>query len=299
MVEGGAAGWVEVEGGGYWLSLVEGSLVCRNARGKVLASVPPAVRQSAQGHQLLALKEWLEGHAAACLSQAEGWMLRSLPVSRAAVAAVWPDPAQRRALEDLVVAAVEPGGEIDQGAAGLLRGVDAERGLGVVTLDGETAWLSGAHVAIPHPILLDDLEDWRQLAGELGVSQAVGQLFRETWSRPADVDGAAARTDVWGEGRFAQLVHAMGRCQSLGYRVKGGYATIEILEGGQLVEARYWIGSEAPTEETLTGELAWVDGRGRAMSLGSVGPVAWSEGNRMASRVYAGRVVEKKAGEVG
>jgi hypothetical protein len=41
----------------------------------------------------------------------------------------------------------------------------------------------------------------------------------------------------------------------------------------------------------------WTDSAGRALKLGQVGPVAWSEGMRMAAALYAGRVVESETEE--
>ena len=80
---------------------------------------------------------------------------------------------------------------------------------------------------------------------------------------------------------------------SSGYRVRGGFAVCAVWEGGDVVEARYWIGSDSPDTETWTGELSWVDGRERSLKIGDLGAVAYSEGMRMASAIWAGRVVEK------
>ena len=64
--------------------------------------------------------------------------------------------------------------------------------------------------------------------------------------------------------------------------------------GGLAVEARYWIGADSPDSETWTGALSWVDGKEKTLPLADVPPVAFSEGMRMASAIYAARVVEKK-----
>ena len=58
------------------------------------------------------------------------------------------------------------------------------------------------------------------------------------------------------------------------------------------MEARYWIGSDYPEGETYTGELVWVDRDEKSLKLGQVGPVAYSEGMRMASSIYAARKTE-------
>ena len=42
-----------------------------------------------------------------------------------------------------------------------------------------------------------------------------------------------------------------------------------------------------------TGEPGWVDEQARPVPLTEVGPVAWSEGARMAARIYAGRKTEE------
>jgi hypothetical protein len=85
----------------------------------------------------------------------------------------------------------------------------------------------------------------------------------------------------------------MARATSHGYPVKGGYAVCRIFEDGRSVEARSWVGSDDPYEETETGDLVFVQDSGASIPLGEVGPVAWSEGMRMAAALYAGRVVEE------
>ena len=284
-------GWIDA-GDGYALALRENKLVCRNAAGKVLGAVPKAVKASEAADALVTLRDWLALHARECAQEVERWMLRSLPVPRAALVSVWDDPAWQAPLRDAVVQALDAAGAPIEEALGFFRGTDAERGVGVVDLDGETRWIEAGGLLLPHPILLPELGELRELATELGVSQGVQQLFRETFEKPARVEGATVSD--FREGKFAQLVHALGRAKSLGYRVRGGFAVCPVWEGGQVVEARYWIGSDDPMSEAWTGELLWVDSRERALSAQSVGPVAWSEGMRMASAIYAGRVIEKE-----
>ena len=90
------------------------------------------------------------------------------------------------------------------------------------------------------------------------------------------------------------LMHAIGKARALGYRVRGGFAVCAVWEAGVVTEARYWIGADDPMAEAYTGGLSWVDAREQSIPLGTVGPVAWSEGMRMASAIYAARVVEKE-----
>ncbi len=278
---------------GHEVALLEGRVVCRNSAGKQLRSVPASLRDDPAVFGLRQLAEWLTRHEIACRSDVETWMVRSLPVPLAALSQLWPDPSWQQALRDLVVRiSGSAGAEV-----GLLRGVDGDRGAGLVTLDGDTRWVRASALSIPHPVLLADLEELRGFVVDLGVEQVVPQLFRETWSRPVDADLAATSVDDWAGGRFAQLRHLTGRVTSRGYVLRGGFATVTIFEDASVVEARLWVGSDSPDAEASTGELGWVDETGRSLALGEVGPVAWSEGARMAARIHAGRVVDEESTE--
>ncbi|WBO67934.1 DUF4132 domain-containing protein [Streptomyces camelliae] len=277
-------GWVSA--GDYEVALDNGKVVCRNASGRLLKSVPPKIADDPAVVGLRQLTEWLERHERRCLADAERWMVRSLPVPLAVVTRVWPDPAWRAALRDLVVTGTD--GQI----AGFLRDADPERGLGLVDLDGDTVRVSPDLVRIPHPVLLEDLEELREFAVELGVEQRAQQLFREVWHRPATLDAEATEVEEYAGGSFKELRFLHGRAAQLGYRVRGGYAVCSVLEAGRGVEARVWIGDYDGYAETETGPLTWSDPAGKGMKLGQVGPVAWSEGMRMAAALYAGRDIE-------
>lgn len=285
--------WLDA-GGGYSLTLEDGKLVCRNAKGTRLASVPKDVKESDAAEQLGALRDWLALHDQECAGTVDAWMLRSLPVPRATLQAVWDDPAWRKPLENAVILALGRDGKITADRAGFLRGVDPKRGVGVVDLDGETVWIDTEQIAIPHPILLPELDSYRELATQLSLSQGIAQLHRETWSKPGDLAASQTAIARFADGKFAMLMHAIGRAKSQGYRVRGGFAVCAVWEGGDVIEARYWIGSDSPETETWTGDLSWVDGRERTMKIGDLGSVAYSEGMRMASAIWAGRVVEKE-----
>src|SRR3954470_2405470 len=123
--------WLDASGG-YQVRLDDGKVVCRNAKGRELASVPAALRDNEQVVQLRQLAEWLERHETECHGTVRRGMVRSLPVPTAVVVEVWPDPAWRNALRDLVVT-------VDD-TAGFLRDADLDRGVGVVTVDGESVW---------------------------------------------------------------------------------------------------------------------------------------------------------------
>lgn len=290
VVDEQGLGWTDA-GNGYQLSLEGGKLVAKNPAGKRLSSVPKEVKDSDAADQLDALRDWLVEHERECAATVDQWMLRSLAVPRSVLEAVWDDPAWRKPLENAVVVAVKADGEHDATTAGLFRGVDRKKGVGVVDLDGETAWLDTERVAIPHPILIAELDGWRELVTQLGVAQGISQLHRETHPKP---EGLTATTiDQFEDGKFAMLMHALGKARSLGFKVRGGFATCKVWDGGGVAEARYWIGADSPDSETYTGQLSWVDARERGLKLAEVGPVAFSEGMRMASSIYAARVVAK------
>jgi hypothetical protein len=277
-------GWLDA-GSGYQVRIGDrGKVQCRNAKGKVLASVPAALKEDPQVVRLRQLTEWLDRHDAECRSTVDEWMVRSLPVPAGLLTQVWADSSWAAALRDLVITA-------GPGEVGFLRDADAERGLGVVTLDGDTVRLTPETVLVPHPVLLEDLEELREFGAELGVEQKVQQLFRQTFVRPDAFEAGRRSVDEFSGGRFEQLNHAFSRCRTLGYPVRGGDAVYTAYENGVVVEARYWLGGDYPEGEAWTGDLRWTLGDGTALPLAEVGPVAWSEGMRMASAIHAGRVV--------
>ena len=296
-------GWIPASGG-YEVSLSGGRLVARQAGGKQLKRVPAALKDDEAVLGLRQLVEWLARHEATCRAQVEAWLSRSLPVPVTALVAVWPDEAWRSALRDLVVLPVEPGnGSWRLAEAGFLREAAAERPtlgrpgpaggarIGVVNLDGESVRLRAERIAIPHPVLLEDLEDLREFAGELGIKQGTQQLFREIWRKPADPGALHSAVRQHAGGRFGQLRHLTGRATSLGYAVRGGYATCRLFQGGRAIDAQVWVGVGDPSGETETGQLDFSTRDGQ-LPLAEVGPVAWSEGMRMAAGLYAGRMVE-------
>jgi len=278
----------------YSLALVDGKLVCRNPKGKTLATLPPWLKESETAQQLMALSEWLDEHALECLLTVERWMLRSLSVPREVLHQIWPDPDWRKVVENLVVAPANTKGESDLEQMGLLKDVDDKKGLGIVDVDGESQWLKQPLVIFPHPILIGALDDLRELANDLNLQQAIEQLYRPVYQVSDKQQELRAIRDFEG-GKFEQLNFAMGACRRLGYPVRGGYATCRVWEGKAPLEARYYVGGEFPDAETETGELLFVGGDQQAVAMRDVGPVTFSEGMRMAAAIYAKRKVEEKS----
>jgi hypothetical protein len=286
--------WLDADKG-YALGIEAGKLVCRNAAGKKLASVPKELKESELAEQLAALCEWLADHRTECLRRVESWMLRSLPVPCDVVRAVWPDLHWGEVLRNLVVIPADAGGKTNPLQAGLLRDVDPKRGIGVVDRDGETRWLAAAQILIPHPVLIDGLAELREIAADMGFAQAIEQLYRPVFT-PNEAQKDLSRLTDFSNGKFEQLTFAMGLCRRLGYPVRGGSACCKVWENGRPVEARYWIGADYPEGETCTGELIFVDSDQKPLKVADVGRVTFSEGVRMASQIFAKRTVEQQEG---
>ncbi|MEW1846870.1 DUF4132 domain-containing protein [Nonomuraea angiospora] len=283
-------GWLAA-GDGYEVALIEGRVAARatsgRSAGRQLKSLPKALRDHPEVDRLRRFAEWLDRHAAACVAQADLWMVSSLPVPTGLLARVWPDEAWQSALRDLAVVGDDP----DE--VGFLRDATETGELRVVNLDGETVRLSPRTVTLPHPVLLPDLDDLREFAAELGVVQKVEQIHRATWRKPADVDRKGTTVTEFSGGTYDSRFGLAARATTLGYRVTGGYATCRVRDAGTITEASVWIGEPYWDDEVSTGGLTWQDLDGRTLLLREVGPVAWSEGMRMAAALFAGRKVEE------
>lgn len=211
-------GWLSA-GDGYEVALVEGRVAARatsgRAAGRQLKSLPKAVREHPETDRLRKFAEWLDRHAAACVTQVDAWMVSSLPVPTGLLARVWPDEAWQNALRDLAVVGDDP----DE--VGFLRDATEAGELRVVNLDGETVRLSPRTVTLPHPVLLPDLEDLREFAAELGVTQRVEQIHRATWHKPAGLAPTVTEIREFAGGRYDSRFGLAARATTLGYRVSG------------------------------------------------------------------------------
>ncbi|MEU4733312.1 DUF4132 domain-containing protein [Streptomyces sp. NPDC023588] len=278
-------------GEAYEIALVEGRVAARAATGRAagrqLKTLPKALKDHPEVDRLRRLAAWLDRHEATCLAQVDSWMVSSLPVPTELLARVWPDEAWRSALRDVAVVGDDPDD------VGFLRDATASGELKVVNLDGETVRLSPRTVTLPHPVLLPDLDDVREFAAELGIVQRVEQIHRATWQKPAGLSATATEVRDYAGGVFPTRFGLAARATGLGYRVSGGYATCKVRDAGPGTEAAVWIGEPYYEDETTTGALNWHDEDGRTVPLAQVGPVAWSEGMRMAAALYAGRTIEE------
>ncbi|MBE1487439.1 DUF4132 domain-containing protein [Plantactinospora soyae] len=250
-----------------------------------MKTLPKALRDHPEVDRLRQLAEWLDRHRADCLARVDAWMVSALPVPTGLLARVWPDPAWQGVLRDLVVVGDDP----EQ--LGLLRDVTDQGELRVVDLDGETLRLSPRTVTLPHPVLLPDLVELREFAAELGVTQRVEQLHRATWTKPADLDGSATWVPDFRQARLTSRSAVTARASTLGYQASNAAVSCRIHEAGRIVEASVWINGEYWENQLTMGDLSWRLRGSRPMRLADVGPVAWSEGIRMAASLSGGQPV--------
>lgn len=285
--------WLD-SGNGYELTISDGEIRARNKKGKVLKSVPAAVKKTDAFADLNGLRAWLRNHDAECGITVETWLLRALPVPTAVLAEVWKDEAWRSWLYDLVIHPAD-----NNSVTGFLRDARADKGapqVSVVDLEGETRTINAKEVSIPHPVLFEEREALQEFAADLGVDQRFDQLFRAVYPRPEKTASASQmRLDTWSDARFEKSLFGANRARQAGFRVRGGYAVTHINEGDRLMEARYWIGADqAPEAEAITGELQWTV-NDDPVPVQDVGPISYSEGVRMATYIHAGRTIEEEA----
>ncbi|MEU9507182.1 DUF4132 domain-containing protein [Micromonospora sp. NPDC048170] len=271
-------GWLPV-GDSYEISLVDGKVAARSAgpraNGRPLKTLPKVLRDDPEVDRLRQLAQWLDRHTAECQARVDAWVVSSLPVPTGLLARIWPDPAWRDALRDLVVLGDDPA------EPGFLRDVTDTGDLRVVNLDGETVRLSPASATLPHPVGLPDLADLREFADELDIAQRVEQLHRGTWGKPADLkDRDTTIPDFRGNTVPNRLA---ARAATLGFRVSGSQVKCRVWEAGRTVEAAMWFDEDYWDSEATLGTLSWSVVEGPTLRLTEVGPVAWSEGMRMAT----------------
>ncbi|WP_077801724.1 DUF4132 domain-containing protein [Streptomyces sp. JHA26] len=288
-------GWLAA-GDTYEVALVEGRVVARSASGESpgerVGELPAEIRDHPEVSGLERFAEWLDRHAAECAAQVAHWMVSSLPVPAALLARVWPDEAWRAVLRDIVITGDGPDD------VGFLRDADDSGGLRLVRADGGTVRLTPRTVTMPHPVLLPGLEELRAFAAESGVTQGVDQLHRATWHKPDGIDGGAVAVTEFAGAEYGSWYHLSARATSLGYRVSGTNAIDRIRDAGRIFTASVDIGNPFTEDRAWTGALTWRDEDGRRpLPLTDVGPVAWSEGMRMAAALHAGRAVPADGGE--
>lgn len=267
---------------GHEVALDGTTVVCRQPPGPAREALPSAVRDSPNGKRLTALSDLLRQHQAQCRATVQSWLLAEVPIPAGLLAQVWPDPSWRQCLENLVVTV--------DGRTGLLTNIGDQGQTTLLSVDAIPLHPAADPVSLPHPVLLPDVERWRAVLDAWGITQGIQQVARQVHRRPGDVDGSALSTDPYPGPPLGSPVTATDLARDHGYRVHGACATVRTSEGEMQIEARYRLGPDDPAITAKTGRLAWFDESRRPLPLRRVGPVAWSEGVRMAELIHTGGV---------
>lgn len=284
----GTGPWIEVPTG-HAIRLHDGQIQVRNAKGKTLATVPPAVKKTAEHERLAVLADSLARHRAEQVRAIEAWMLHGTAVPVVLVAALWEDPDARAALTGLLVQST------DEPVVGLLVNADAA-GLEVADVDGTRRRLAGTHVIVAHPTLLEDADRWRLALAEHGLTQGVDQLARRVfrsgqtdWLSSTETAPEAPYVLVYTDGAtmFRDYARLMAALLPLGAELSRGRLQVRVREAGMEVLARLTVDAESPEHPSYVDHLAWFAGDdGRRLTFEEIGPVAWSEGARLAWHVH-------------
>lgn len=278
--------WIEVPTG-HAIRLHEGEIQCRNAKGKVLATVPPAVKRTDEHERLALLAHSLAAHRRQQRQAVETWMLRGAAVPAALLAALWADPDAREALEGVLLQ------EHASARTGLLVDVQGGR-LVLAGTDGARTAVAEGSVTVAHPALVEDVDRWRVALAEQGVVQRADQLARTvfragqvSWLRPAEdgPEGPYVLVYAAGPAAYRDYARRMAALLPLDAELSPGRIAVRVREGGRTVVARLEIDGDSPENPSYTDRLAWFDESGRRLTFEEIGPLAWSEGVRLAWQV--------------
>lgn len=278
-----------IDAGDYRLALTDDGIIAQNAKGKQLKSVPAKARKTPEYDRLEALETFYGQHDQLCLDTVRGWFLTTEPLSTALITAVREDTAWWSCLENLLVS--------DGNVTGLLREASRD-GVGdtvtLIDLDGESVTVTG-DLVILHPALIDDLDDWREFAVDLGVTQRLDQLLRTVHRVPEDPAARTAELKRFADGKYSRGAHLIGRARGMGYTATLDSVRVTVT-GANGTDTVGEMGVDAwdPAEEATLGDLSfWRDGQLVDPSITDVDPVAWSETIRMGEYLYAGRTIEE------
>lgn len=271
--------------GDYRLALTDDGIVAQNAKGKQLKTVPAKARKTPEYENLEALETFYAQHDRLCLDTVRGWFLTAEPVHALIVASVWEDASWRSCLENLLVS--------DGETTGLLKDTAGESAV-LVDLDGESV-TTDRDLTILHPALIGDLDDWREFAVDLGVTQRIDQLLRTVYRRPADPADQKRELTRFAGGTYSRAAHLLGRARGAGYTAGLDHVSVTTVTGGVSTVGEMSVDAWDPGEEATLGELSFCRD-GTELDPAEVDPVAWSETVRMGEYLYAGRTVEESEG---
>ncbi|GAA1471214.1 DUF4132 domain-containing protein [Corynebacterium felinum] len=239
-----ADGWIPA--GDYFLKVEDGQIKARNAKGRVLKSVPAKAKKTPAFDRLAGLLTVLTQHDQECAQNVAEWFLHGHPIPVIAIQQLWPDPIWRKYLHNLVIT--------DGTVVGLLRDI-RHTGVAVADLDGESVEITAETITIPHPAVLCDIEDWREFSSELGATQGIDQLFREIHHKPADAQTQREHVQRYKDAHFEQASHLFSRARNGGFKADMYGATVEVNEAGQRINALLELEAYDPFSEAHLGVL--------------------------------------------
>ncbi|MGP6173265.1 hypothetical protein [Corynebacterium sp. A21] len=125
------------------------------------------------------------------------------------------------------------------------------------------------------------------------MNQGLDQLFRETTAKPADEQGQQDAVNAYSEGTYQVAGHLIGRARGAGFAASLNEVSVKVQEGEQTVTVSLEADAYDPGEEARLGRL-FFSIEGSSLPPAEVGPIAWSEGIRMAEYIWAGRTIEEE-----
>ncbi|WJZ02565.1 DUF4132 domain-containing protein [Corynebacterium freiburgense] len=277
-----------IPAGDYSLKITDGKIIARNAKGRVLKTLPAKAKKTPEFEKVSALHVYLQQHEVQCLDTLRDWFIKSLPIPTKLITAVWVDPSWQKFLRDLVVST-------DTGLIGLLRDA-SDNAIQIIDLDGETATVSieeSKLLSIPHPAILQDLEEWQEFAIELGVHQGIDQLFRDLYTKPDDEDTLKKQLAKYEGFEYEKAGALLGRSRNAGFQATLEYISLSILESGIETTIQLDVYAWYPDEEAEINGVRFLRD-GDYIKPSEVGPITWSEALRMCEFIYSGRSLSNK-----
>jgi len=265
---------------GYSISLGEGGeLVVKDARGKVLKNPPDKLRKHEDYQALVRGRKDDRSRVARARRVLEERMISGAPFSGDELAWLVEDDVFAPLLRGVLVRPLDRPGE-----AGLLVAWEA-RGLGVLPLDYDARWLGWASVELLHPMKLADVTPWQDLLIDVGLQQALVQLFREVRSVPT-AQRSLTESSLLG-GRQTRSGASVERAlMEEGWAFRRGQARRKLSEraaqGVTAVEAWFDYGEYyMPAEPTTTGAFGFFHAEtSKPLKFNEVPPVLLSEAIR-------------------
>lgn len=277
-----------IPAGDYHLCLDGREIRIADATGTLLKEVPADVAHSAAYTQLEQLRRLLRDHATTCFDTVQNWFLRQLPVPVPVLQAIWPDPTWSQLLDNLITSTAGGGA-----LTGFLRGADAQ-GLHIVDRHGQSHLIpatttegSPQTVTLPHPILLEDLQAYREVATQYGIDQRIEQLFRDVYVKPTDPQDFHNAVSSFRGGSYDEGHQMLRQAGAAGFSAHLSAITVTVMDGDRETDCTLMVECAHPEESAWLDEVVFTRPFLR-LRPEDVSPVAFSEGMRMAAIMHAG-----------